>query len=236
MIAFAKTLLGKLRWCSVMLTASLVAASPVVMAEIVTHPANGVTRIHFKLPGELQVRYGTQQQLTVDAPAAVHPKLDITVRGDTLVLGSKGSFKSDKTLKFIVTLQALRTLKSEGSGKVEITNFSGNDIEIDAAGSGDIVLKNVKPGKLAISIKGSCELEASGSGNALLAQIAGTGTIDAVNFRAQVVEASIAGSGDIRVHADKSLKAVITGAGTIGYQGKAKVTQSVTGAGSIDRL
>ena len=101
-----------------------------------------------------------------------------------------------------MTLKSFRGLKSEGSGTVVIENFSGSGIDIDAAGSGDMALKGVRPERLAIVIKGSGNIDASGSGKALVAHINGTGTIDAANFRAQSVDANISGSGDIRVHAD----------------------------------
>jgi hypothetical protein len=206
------------------------------LADVVMQPAKGVTRIHFKLPGELDVRYGTEEKLTIDAPANVIPKLDITVKGDTLLLGSKGSFKADKELKFKLTIKSLRSLKSDGSGKVEIANFSGSDIDVEAAGSGGMTLKDVKPGRLAVVIKGAGDVSVSGSGKSLLARIDGTGSIEAANFRVQQADASINGSGDIQVYADETLKAVINGAGNIGYKGKAKVTQSINGAGSIDRI
>lgn len=205
-------------------------------ADVVTHAVDGATRIHFKLPGELAVRPGAQEKLTVEAPANVISKLDIAVKGGTLVLGSKGSFKSDKPIKLTLTLKSFRSLKSEGSGNVEVGGFSGNDFDVEGAGSGNIALKDIRPVRLVLRVLGSNELAVSGSGNVLVARIDGSGTIDAVNFRAKVVDAGIAGSGDIRVHAEQSLKAEISGAGNIAYQGKAKVTQSVTGAGSVDRL
>lgn len=226
----------RFRTCAVILGVSLAMVGQAACAEAFTRAIDGVTRIHFRLPGELQVRYGATEQLVVEAEPSVMPKLDIAVRGDTLVLASKGSFKTDKQLRLTVTIKSLRSLKSEGSGKVLIANFTGSDIDIDAAGSGSIVLKNVKPGRLAIVVKGSGGIEASGSGKYLQARIDGSGSIDAVDFQAKAAEASITGSGDIRVHAEESLKGAISGAGNIGYRGNAKVTQSITGAGSIDRL
>lgn len=211
------------------------AAAP-AFAEVITQSAAGVSRIQFKLPGELQVRYGTQEKLTVDAEAKVLPKLDIAIRGDTLVLASKQSFKTEQDLKFTLTIKSLRAVKSEGSGNVLIENFAGGRIDIDAAGSGKLRLKEVRPERLSIVIKGSGNVEASGSGEAVVARIDGSGSIDTSDFRARFAEAEISGSGDIRVHADDKLNASISGAGNIEYRGKAKVTQSITGAGSIDRL
>ncbi|KIF82490.1 head GIN domain-containing protein [Noviherbaspirillum autotrophicum] len=219
-----------------LLAAGLALMSLSACADVVTQPAAGVTRVQFKLPGELQIRYGTQEKLTIDADAKVIPMLDIAVKGDSLVLASKRGFRTDKDLKFTLTIRSLQSVKSEGSGNVVIENFAGGNIEVDAAGSGNMRLKDIKPGRLAILIEGSGAVDAFGSGETVIARITGSGNIDTTNFRARTVEADISGSGDIKVHADDKLKADISGAGNIEYRGKAKVTQSVSGAGSVDRL
>ncbi|HEY8608625.1 MAG TPA: head GIN domain-containing protein [Noviherbaspirillum sp.] len=216
----------------------LALAGPVLpaFADSASYGAEGVTRVRFKLPGELTIRQGTQEKLVVDAEAKVLQQLDISVKGDQLVIGAKGNFKTDKGLKLTLTLKALRSLVSEGSGGSSIDGFGGNAIEVEANGSGDIRLRNVKPAQLSLAIKGSGNVSAAGSGNSLDARIDGSGNIDAADFEARSVQAKIGGSGEIRVHAEQRLDAAISGAGNIEYKGKAKVTQSITGAGSVDRL
>jgi hypothetical protein len=205
-------------------------------AEVVTRPAAGATRVLFRLPGTLTVRHGQKEQVTVDAEAAVLPKLEIAVRGDTLVLASRGSFKTSKPLNITVTLQALRQLRSEGSGDVVVENFTAGELAVEADGSGHLALTNIAAERLTLALNSSGDIEAAGSGKALVARIAGAGTIDASRYRARTADAEISGSGNIKVHADESLTAAIRGAGNIEYLGKAKVTQSVSGAGSIDKL
>jgi Putative auto-transporter adhesin, head GIN domain len=218
------------------LALGLALANSTAVAEVMTRPADGVTRVVFKTPGDLSIRVGAQEKLTVEAEPKVLAQLDISVKGDTLTLSSKGSFKTEKGLKYTLTIKSFRKLRTEGSGTSAIEGFEGSDIDVEAAGSGDISLKNVKPGRLQIVIPGSGNVEAAGSGKSLLARIDGAGNIDAMKFQAQVVEARLDGSGNIRVYADESLKAAISGAGNIEYKGKAKVTQSITGAGSVERL
>lgn len=227
---------GKRR--SVVTGIALALAGAVFSAHAATssYDVAGVSKVRFRLPGELTVRLGSQEKLVAEAESQVLQKLDIAVRGDQLVIASKGSFKTDKPLRFTLTLKSLSSLKNEGSGNVAIDGFGGNGIEADAAGSGNIRLANMKPARLHLRISGSGNVEAAGSGNALVARVDGSGTIAAADYRAQSVQASISGSGDIRVHAEQELDAAISGAGNIEYRGKAKVTQSITGAGSVDRL
>ncbi|CAN5465082.1 hypothetical protein BH11PSE11_BH11PSE11_04080 [soil metagenome] len=210
--------------------------SHAALAEVVTKPADGVSKVIFKTTGDLAVRVGSEEKLTIEAEPKVLAQLDIGIKNGTMTLASKGSFKTDKPLKFTLVIKSLQTLKGDGSGNVVIEGFSGNDIDVDEAGSGNIELKNIKPGKLTLLLSGSGNIEAAGSGKSVTARIGGSGNIDTLKFKAQVVEARIDGSGDIKVHADETLKAVISGAGNIGVKGKAKVTESISGAGSIDRI
>ncbi|MES2931990.1 MAG: head GIN domain-containing protein [Pseudomonadota bacterium] len=219
-----------------MIALCLVSAASTASAEIMSRAADGVSRILFTTPGELLVRYGAEEKLTVEAEPKVLAQMNISLKGDTLTLASKGSFKTDKPLKFTLTIKSFRSIKSDASGNAQIEGFSGTDMELEAAGSGDLGLKNIKPGKLKIALTGSGNVKATGSGKSLLASIDGSGNIDTVKFLAQAVDARIVGSGDIRVHADQTLNASISGAGNIEFEGKAKVTQSITGAGSIERL
>jgi hypothetical protein len=223
--------------CSVWVFGAGLAMSSVhAVAEQITRPASGVTRIMFNTPGELSVRPGTEEKLTVEAEPKVLAQLDIGVKGDTLTLASKGSFKTDKGIKYTLTIKSFRGLKTGASGNSAIEGFSGSDADIELGGSGDVGLKNMKAGRLGIVVNSSGNVEASGSGKTVMARIDGSGNIDTTGYQAQVVEARLDGSGTIRVYADESLKASIGGAGNIEYKGKAKVTQSVTGAGNVARI
>jgi hypothetical protein len=205
-------------------------------AEQMTKATAGVTRVVFNSVGDLTVKQGTEEKVVVEAEQKVLDKLDVSVKGDALVLSTKGSFKTDKGIKYTVTIKSFRGLKTEASGNSTVEGFSGTDADVELNGSGDVGLKNVKFGKLAIVIKSSGNVDVSGSGKTVTARIDGSGNIDAANYAAQVVEAKVDGAGNIKVHADESLKAAIGGAGSIGYKGKAKVTQTITGAGSVERI
>jgi hypothetical protein len=213
--------------------ASFAAAAPL---EKLVRPAPGVTKITISTPGDLSVRPGDDEKVVVEAEAKVLAQLDVSVKGDTLILASKGSFKTDRGLKYTVTIKTFRSLKAEGSGSSLIEGFAGESILVEAAGSGEITLKNIRPEKLTALIPGSGNINASGSGKLLYARIEGSGNIDTAKFQSKVAEARIDGSGTIRLHADETLKATIGGAGNIEYKGKAKVTQSITGAGNIERI
>jgi hypothetical protein len=222
-------------WC-LLVGIGLALSSATAGAEQMTKSAAGATRIVFNIPADLSVRPGSEEKVVVEAEQKVLKVLDFQVKGDTLVLTTKGSFSTDKGVKIAVTIKALRSLKTEASGNSTVEGFSGNEADVELGGSGDVSLKNLKYGRLGIVIKDSGNVEASGSGKTLTARIDGSGNIDTTKYAAQMVDARVDGSGNIRVHADENLKAAIGGAGNIEYKGKPKVAQSITGAGTVSPI
>ena len=65
-------------------------------------------------------------------------------------------------------------------------------------------------------------------------KLSGSGDIHAFGLQANHTDASVAGSGDIEIVSNKSLKARVTGSGDIEYKGKpSKEDTKVSGSGSI---
>src|SRR5438105_3974865 len=214
-----------------------VAGAPHALAlEKLTQAAAGVTRVFISTPGELIVKPGSEEKLVVEAEQKVLSQLDIGVKGNTLAVKSKGSFKTDKGITYTLTLKSFQGLKMEGSNNSHVEGFTGADMDVELGGSGDAELKNLKADKLSILIKSSGNVTASGSGKSLAARIDGSGNIEAVAFKAKTVGARLEASGNIQVFADETLKAVVNGAGNIEYKGNAKVAKTINGAGSVDRM
>jgi hypothetical protein len=211
-------------------------ACPHVFADMVTKPAVGVSKVVFDLSAEMQVRAGAKEQVIVEAEPAVLPKLKIETRGNILTVTSKESYSTNKPIKVTVTLKSLRALHSKGSGTSSIENFTGPEMDINSNGSGNVLLKGISVSTLNLLIDGSGDIDATGSGMMVNARIEGSGSINAISYRARSVNAEINGSGGMKVHADDLLKASISGAGDIAYRGNPKVTKSIDGVGNVSPL
>ena len=234
----------KKRTLELALGALLAGVATAAAAETMTKPATGATRVVFSTPGELIVKPGSEEKVVIEAEAKVLPKLDVSMSGGTLTITSKGSFKTEKTLRYTVTLKTFRGLKADGSGNSLVEGFSGGDMEVEAGGSNNVEVKNVKADRLKLVITSAANIEASGSGKTVVARMVQlqqtkqqcTGNIDAVGFHAKSADTTLEGSGTIRVYADENLKAVLNGAGNIEYKGNAKVAKTINGAGSVDPI
>ena len=129
--------------------------------------------------------------------------------------------------------------------------------EIEAAGSGDIVLSECKipaavsrfnvsgSGSISADIEAETVLaEISGSGDILLrgkaenlkCSVLGSGGIQAFDLPAVNVDCTIAGSGSIEVNAQKILAAKIAGSGSVLYRNTPEVRMNISGSGRCRRV
>lgn len=226
--------LANLFLCGLGFAALAVAAPAGVETKVV--PADGVTRVILSTPGDLVIKPGSDEKLVIEAEAKVLAQLDVSARGGVLSLRSKGSFKTDKGLKYTLTVKAFRGLKTTAAGNSRVEGFSGGDIDIEAGGSNNIDLRNINAAKLTLVVADAGDISAKGSARAVVARVEGAGNIDAASCPAKTVDARVEGSGTILVNAEEHLKAVIDGAGNIEYKGAAKVSKTINGAGNIDRM
>ena len=157
--------------------------------------------------------------------------------GNLIVKVEKGINLSpswNKTIKITIPFEDIDNVSLAGSGdlwnedKISATNFN---VSLD--GSGDVIL-NIDSSSVEGSLSGSGDLTLKGSTNDLKLKVAGSGDINAFGLQANNTTASVAGSGDIEVVSNKSLKAHVTGSGDIKYKGNPeKEDTKVSGSGTI---
>lgn len=105
---------------------------------------------------------------------------------------------------------------------------------ISLQGSGDIGLIDLKQHALAVSIKGSGNVTASGTATSLSVDVAGSGDVDARDLITTNASLSIAGSGDIEAFVRSSVHARVAGSGDIVVLGNPQQRDhSVAGSGKV---
>lgn len=107
-------------------------------------------------------------------------------------------------------------------------------VEVD--GAGDVQLDGVMGERLSIAIRGSSDVSANGTVDALELAISGTGDAHLIGLDAKRARVSISGAGDVVLAASERLDASITGAGDVRYCGSPQVSKSVSGAGSVQQI
>ncbi|PIF00611.1 MAG: DUF2807 domain-containing protein [Maribacter sp.] len=135
-----------------------------------------------------------------------------------------------------VPIEDIDAISLSGSGDiVGRTTIVGNDLKTSLSGSGDITL-DLETRSTYASMSGSGDIILSGATTDLKVSVSGSGDIKAYDLEAENVDASISGSADIKVTANKSLKARVSGSGDIHYRGNPEKVNTITlGSGDITR-
>jgi Putative auto-transporter adhesin, head GIN domain len=173
-----------------------------------------VKGVRLETSGRVEIRRGPTASVAVKVDDNLEELIVTEVKGDDLVISARGEFTSREGLEVVVTLPDL------------------DDVEL--AGSGEIVLKDVDVASLELEVSGSGMVTAGGTAESLKAVVSGSGRIAAGRMKAKAVTAEVSGSGEIEVDAAERLEATVSGSGLIRYSGGAKdVKTSVTGSGTI---
>lgn len=174
------------------------------------------SRIDLTGSSSVTVATGGRQSIVVHADSNLIGRVTTRVVGDTLVIGTTGSFTTRIPMSVEVSVPSLTTLTLSGSGQISASGISVPSLNVTLSGSGTLN---------ASGTAAQLEVTLSGSGQAELSQLA-----------ARDVHAVVAGSGLIRVTATASLNAAVPGEGAIVYGGDPpQVTTSITGTGAVTR-
>lgn len=174
-------------------------------------------RIALRSAENVEVRVGGKTSVKVSGDDNLLELVETRVEGDTLVIESRGSYRTKTPLLVEVQLPSLRHFALDGSADARLSGIRGERLGVELNGSGDI--------------------EASGEVGELEVEVNGSGDADLGELRAKRVEAELNGSGDIDVAASEELRAEINGSGDIRYRGApAKLRSEVNGSGDVEAV
>lgn len=191
--------------------------------------ATGFDEIELSFPGNVHFTQSDKYKVTVKAREKTLERMDIKVKGHTLIIGAKErkkrhffSINNEENMEDIIIYVEAPQLTS-----------------VEIAGSGDFDCKGtIKAEKLKLSVAGSGEIDIHEIvAKKVSADIAGSGEIDACLTGVENTSIQIAGSGDVdfELHQCGNVSAQIAGSGDIDLEGDIKtLSQSVAGSGKID--
>jgi len=133
-----------------------------------------------------------------------------------------------------IPIEEISDVSLAGSGDViSRTTIKTERFKASLAGSGDVTL-SVEASDFEASLSGSGDMEFEGFATNFKVSVAGSGDIDAFGLNAEFVEANVAGSADLNVTVNQTIKARVSGSGDITYKGNpTKIDSKTSGAGDI---
>lgn len=135
-----------------------------------------------------------------------------------------------------VPFETLKAVSLTGSGDINTSDrIVAKDFGLQVTGSGDMNL-DVEAERLSGGITGSGDVQLRGKTTQFNGKVTGSGDFDALGLEAELVEATVSGSGDISVTANRELKARVSGSGDITYSGNpGKQDFNTTGSGAVSK-
>ncbi len=138
-----------------------------------------------------------------------------------------------------IHMPQLTGLNISGSGKIEsMKNFDMVNLRVNISGSGDVRMNGNISGALTANISGSGDMTFNGIGTCASANytISGSGNMNAEWLKAEYADATISGSGEVRLYAIKQLNADISGSGNVQYRGTPSTNVKISGSGKFKSI
>lgn len=230
------------------------------MASEVRAIGKGIDSIELSGPIDMTLRQGATPSLLVRAEQRLLGNIETVQEGNTLHIDTKGMLllrskllKSNR-LQVELVLPALNHLNIHGSGDSTVNGFSGEHMEVQLHGSGNVIfngrfrdiaaavhgsgdmeLNGGSSDKVAVELVGSGQMTVVGSCKEFKAKQTGSGDLDAQHLTAESVAVNLHGSGSSNVQANKSAAVTLRGSGDVtvyGHPSERNVNR--TGSGEIN--
>ncbi|HEX8612384.1 MAG TPA: head GIN domain-containing protein [Telluria sp.] len=223
-----------------------------VASETRTVAAN-ITTVTLGGPIDMTLRQGAVASLTVRGEQRLLGNVETISEGTTLNIDTKGMLLHHKQpLQVVLVLPALDSLRIRGSGDSTVNGFSGDKLELQLhgsgnvklngryreveaglQGSGDIELNGGSSDKVEVNVVGSGSMTVVGAARQFKVAQMGSGDLDAEHLSADTCTIDLMGSGSAIVQARKSASVSVRGSGDVTVHGN-PTERSVTRNGSGD--
>jgi hypothetical protein len=208
--------------------------------------------------GNVFVRQGDEESLSVETDDNILPYLDIRVSGNELILSTKPNLNLNptKSITYNLTVKDLKGISLKGSGNFSIDPLQSDAMDILLSGSGDIKFKDLSTDKFSMdlngsgnisadqleadtieaSIRGSGDTSLSGKSESQTVSFSGSGNYRAGDLETSSTDIDISGSADLTVWVTDELDVKVNGSGTVSYYGKPTINETGSGSGKLVSL
>lgn len=199
---------------------------------------SGFDQVSVTGSGDLTIKVGDQESLTIEAEDNILPYITSDVSGGKLELGTKRGYSINPTrpIRYNLTVKSLKDVSMVGSGSITGADLKADDFKITLLGSGNIKLDRLTASTLTVQLTGSGNIDVNGKAQTQEVRIPGSGKYTAGDLESDSAKTSITGSGQITVWAKNTLDVSISGSGEVAYFASPKITQKISGSGSVRSL
>ncbi|HUI99824.1 MAG TPA: head GIN domain-containing protein [Usitatibacter sp.] len=199
---------------------------------------SGFHAIAVSVPGRVTAIQGASEGATLTADDNVLPKIVTVVDAGVLRIRFPHGVDVRPRTPIANTVhgRSLDSFETAGAVTVEVPRLEGKRLDARLAGSGRIVLPELRLGTLSIRSSGHAHGLAIGRVDRFELGMAGSGEMNAARLDAASASVHIAGSATAVVWVRERLEAGITGSGSVRYFGDPGVRSRVAGSGRVRRM
>lgn len=211
------------------------ACSGVIKTE--TRDVSGFNAVSVSSFGELQIRQGEVESLTIEAPADYLRYLQTSVVNNTLNISTRRGFIGAPVRRVVYTLTVknLKDLSFSGAGTVKVVGgLKSDDLRLNLSGAGSIEIDSLAADSLTVNFSSAGAIVVAGKVDRQSVTISGVGSYEAGDLESRSTEIVLTGAGSAVVWAHDTLKVTVSGVGSVGYYGNPQVTQNISGLGSVN--
>ena len=184
---------------------------------------------------DVELSQGPQKVVAVGQENIIE-QLNRNVKGAHWTIEFDEKICWNNTFSVKVTLPSLEGVNINGAGDVTGHSvFSGDALDVFINGSGDVNLE-VDMKAVKTKINGSGDVRLVGISKEHSISINGSGDVRSMELETQNCSVNIHGSGDVKVHAQKSLSVNVQGSGDVHYKGTPEVSSKVQGSGEVQSV
>lgn len=200
---------------------------------------SGFTKVDIEVPAEVEITVnpGAAVNVSLSGSKNILSEIRTEVRENTLkvFLREGAVLATDDKIRTVIAMPVLAGLDISGASDAEVKGtVSGERLEIDISGAGNVTAADVQVQDFEADISGSGNMSIGiGTAGRASFDISGSGTAHAFGLVAQQVEAEISGAGEVEVNAVQNLDADVSGSGNISYKGNPSIRQDLSGSGSV---
>lgn len=202
--------------------------------KVETRPAAGFHVLRIRA-GQVKVRQGDQEGLTITTDDNLVPLLETSVAGGELTLQNKpgSNLQPSKSIRYDVVVKDLDTLIVEGDAMAGLAGLKGKDFTLQVDGKGQVELDGLKLENLQVKLRGDYLVRAAAYAPNHVVALEGAGEYDGSRVVAENVKISSQGTGKAVVYAEKKLDVSLSGSPTVTYVGRPTVNKAISGVGQL---
>ncbi|HET7399649.1 MAG TPA: head GIN domain-containing protein [Intrasporangium sp.] len=210
---WATSLVGALVAAVLVASCSSTIGSGRVLTE--SREVRGFSRVELSGIGDVRVRQGDSESLSITAETNLLPLLTSDVSDGTLRLETRSGavLRPTQPITYDVTMKDLTGVAVSGSGSVAATAVRTPRLEVEISGSGTV------------SVDGAVETQD--------VSVSGSGRYEGGRLASTTASVQLSGSGSADLAVRERLRAEVSGSGTVTYSGDPRVTQDISGSGSL---